>query len=528
MAGPGPLGRIAASISVLRGWRRWGFAFALGMFAVAALPPVSAAPVLWLVLPAVVWLIDGTTTKRGAFAVGFWFGFGHFVLGLYWISFAMGVDIARFFYMLPLTIFGLPFLLALFSGFGTLVARLVAWRGIARPLALAVGWTLAEWLRGHALTGFPWNLIGYAWTDWGPVIQLASLIGIYGVSLVTVAVAALPATLAAPLGNGGRGGVAATLAGLAVLAGVAVWGWQRVPDGPVPLHEGITLRLVQPNIAQSDKWDPELFHAHFALQREMSVEPGAAGAPAPTVVIWPETAIPYRADSDPAARQAIAQVAPEGGLVILGAPRRTGEEDARQYWNGLVAVNSAAEVAGTYDKSHLVPFGEYVPFRDLLPFDAVASRVDYSAGPGPRTLDLPGLPPVGPMICYEIIFPGAVTDPQPGAERPQWLLNLTNDAWYGITAGPHQHFAIASVRAVEEGLPLVRVANTGISGIVDPYGRVVAHLPLGSRGVIDGGLPLALDQPPLYARWGDIPVAVLGFVLALAAWLVGGGRRRAG
>ena len=507
---------LAAWCAGLRGRRRWVLVVVLGMLAVLALPPVSAAPVLWVVFPALVWVIDGTTTRWGAFAAGFWFAMGYFGLGLYWISFALGVDIARFFFMLPLTILGLPFLLALFTGLATLGARMLAWRGAARPLALAVGWVAAEWLRGHLFTGFPWNLIGYAWTGWDAVIQLAALIGIYGVSLVTVAIAALPAAAVDGWGRWSRGGAAACLGGLAVLAGIALWGYARIPAAPMPVHADVQLRIVQPNIAQADKWNPDLFREHFALHRDLSTQPGN-----PTHVIWPETAIPYRLGRDDAARQAVALAAPRDGLVITGVPRVTGPDDAPAYWNGMVAVTDTAEIAATYDKAHLVPFGEYVPLRDVIPLPAVASRIDYSAGPGPRTIDLPGLPPVGPMICYEIIFPGAVIDPTDGAARPEWLLNLTNDAWYGETAGPHQHFAITRVRAVEEGVALVRAANTGISGVVDPYGRITAQLALGERGVIDAGLPQALAAPPLYARIGDwgclaLSVVVAGIALAIA------------
>ena len=501
---PPAIARLAERLATLRGWRRWSTALLLGLAAVLALPPVSAAPILVLVLPALLWLLDGAESRRAAFAIGFWFGLGHFTLSLYWISFALGVDIGRFFYMLPLTVLGLPFLLALFMGLGTLVARLLPWHGLARPLALAVGWTAAEWLRGHAFTGFPWNLIGYAWTDWQPVIQSAALVGIYGVSLLTVALAALPAVAVDRSGGWSRRGLAGCAAGLVLAVGLTAWGAARVPHDAMPVHPDVRLRLVQPNIAQVDKWNPDLFLDHFDLHRRLSTQPGT-----PTHVIWAETAIPYRVEQDDGARQAIALTAPQDGLVITGVPRVTGPEADPRYWNGLVAVTGAGQVVGTYDKAHLVPFGEYVPFREWLPFEAVASRTDYSAGPGPRTLDLPGLPPVGPMICYEIVFPGAVVDPEPGAQRPQWLLNLTNDAWYGETAGPHQHFAIARVRAVEEGLALVRVANTGISGVVDPYGRITERLGLGEQGIVDADLPMALDRPPPYARYGDWAFAIL-------------------
>ncbi|MBV9522638.1 MAG: apolipoprotein N-acyltransferase, partial [Alphaproteobacteria bacterium] len=237
---------------------------------------------------------------------------------------------------------------------------------------------------------------------------------------------------------------------------------------------------------------------------------GPAAQPA-TDIIWPEAAATFILNRDAAHRLAIAGIVPPGGLVLTGAIRTDpAPAPALRYWNSLLAIDGKGEIVADFDKAHLVPFGEYVPMRGILPIEKLTpGNVDFTAGPGPRTLDLPGLPPVGPDICYEIIFPHAVADER---QRPQWLLNVTNDAWYGFTSGPFQHFAIARVRAVEEGLPLVRAANNGISGIVDAYGRVRVRLGLDAVGVLDGALPTALPAPTLYARFGD--AIFWGLVLA--------------
>jgi apolipoprotein N-acyltransferase len=286
--------------------------------------------------------------------------------------------------------------------------------------------------------------------------------------------------------------------GVVLFALLAVAGWLRVPAGPAPTVPGVQLRLLQPNIAQSLKWQDDQLRQNFQRHLALAREPAADGTPAPTVVIWPETAVPFLLADEPEVRKVIAWATPPGGLTLTGALRREGGH----IFNSLLALDAAGEVVAAYDKAHLVPFGEYMPLSGLLNLRRLTDGGDgegFGAGPGPRTLPLPGLPGASPLICYEVIFPGEVADPK---ARPGWLLNITNDAWFGHTAGPHQHLAIAQTRAVEEGLPLARAANTGISAIVDPYGRIVAQLALGQGGTVDGPLPVALAATP-YARWGD-------------------------
>ena len=513
----GRLATLAGALSGLTGWKRLGMAAALGALATFSAPPAYAIPVLLVAFPGLLWILEGVRSRRAAFLVGWAFGFGFFVPGLYWIAFALTVDLAAYFWMIPFAVAGLPAVLAVFTGLATLALHMLPLSGLARALAFAVLWGLSEWLRGHLFTGFPWQLVGYGWVAWAPVLQSVSVIGIYGLSLLTVAATALPAAAIDRTGGGwSRAGVAACLGALILFVGMGVAGAIRLTD---TVHDvpDVRLRLVQPNIAQSDKWDRELAPQHFALHVSLSRRLG----PEPvTHIIWPETAVPYAVGRDAAIREAIASATPPGGLVITGTPRFA-DAPRRQIWNSLAAIDDGGAIVGTFDKFHLVPFGEYVPLRGILPIEKITpGRLDFSPGPGPLTLDLPGLPPVSPLICYEVIFPGAVTADD-DAERPRWLLNLTNDAWYGETAGPHQHFAITRTRAVEEGIPLVRVATTGISGVVDPHGRIVASLPLGAQGVVDSPLPMSLATPTPFARWRNAVFWAITLILVLATALRG-------
>ncbi len=498
---------LALRVRSLTGWRRNGWAMVLGALAAAALPPVHALPLLVVAFSGLVWVIDGSRTARSAAMVGWSFGAGHFAAGLYWIANAFMVDPERFGWMAPFAIAGLSAGLGVFPALAAAVARTASRPGAGRVLVLAAAWTAVEMLRGWVLTGFPWNLIATAWTAVPPMMQLAALTGPFGVGLLTVAAAAAPSALTER-----RGGFAVAAAVL-VLAVVWIGGAVRLdaagPVSALPTAPGVRLRLVQANIPQTLKWLPELREYHFLKHIEMSRE---VGFEAVTHILWPETAAPYSLDLDEGGREMIARAIPPGGAVITGAPRWTPQgREPRQAWNSVFVIGSGGKTLAFYDKAHLVPFGEYVPFHDLLPLRKLTvGSMDFSAGDGRKTLTAPGLPPFSPLICYEVIFPGEVAAPDP---RPSWLFNPTNDAWYGNSAGPYQHFASTRWRAVEEGLPLVRTAITGISGVVDPFGRVVTRIGLGKQGVLDSPLPLPLPAPPPYVRWRDIPVTVAIIIL---------------
>ncbi|HEY1723760.1 MAG TPA: apolipoprotein N-acyltransferase [Magnetospirillaceae bacterium] len=502
----------ATRLGALSGWRRAGVLIALGILATLTLPPLNFVPLLWIAFSGLALMLDGANTRWRAFGTGFWFGWAHHAAGVYWIAYALLVDPEKFGWMIPFAVLGLGAFMAIFVGLGTLIAREIAPPGIARILALAAAWAFSEWLRDWVFTGFPWNLIATAWVDVLPVVQFASIAGAFGLSLLSVAITAMPAALARP----NRIGPGAVGASLTVLALVAAWGWSRVPDAPMPNQPNIRLRLVQPSVPERDKWAPANRPRELLDLITLSK---SAGSDKVTDVIWPETAVPYFIDQDQGARGVAAQAVPPGGLLLAGAERATlPDVTPFQVWNSLEAVTAEAQIIATYDKAHLVPFGEYMPLRHILPLDSIAAgSVDISAGPGLRTLHLPGLPPVSPLICYEDIFPGAALD---RSDRPQWLLTITNDGWFGMSAGPYQHFAAGRLRAIEEGLPMVHNGNTGITAFVDPYGRVLSRLPLGAVGVLDGDLPQALP-PTFFAAHGNIIALVLMAATGLIGWGVG-------
>ncbi len=503
---------IADRLAALAGWRAHALSFVFGATAAAALPPVHAIPVLTIAFPALIWQLDGATRARTAFARGWWFGFGFFVIGLYWIAHALLTDPARYGWMIPFAVGGLAAYLALFPGLAALVAHRLGRPGWSRILVFAAAWTAGEALRGVLLTGFPWNPLGSVWTVSPPMLQVAAITGVYGLGLITVATASAPAALA----ETGRRRWVPLVGASVLLVAVYAGGAARLAGASSAVVPGVVLRLVQPNIAQHHKWRQDLRAAQFAKHLRLST---TAARTSPTHVIWAETAAPFVVADDAARRRRMARVVPAGGYLLTGALRTSRSGAGRlEVWNSLQAIDRDARVVATYDKFHLVPFGEYVPFRSVIGLAKLtAGDTDFSAGPGPRSLRLDGLPPVGPLICYEAIFPGRVARRD---DRPGWLLNVTNDAWFGISSGPYQHFASARIRAVEEGLPLVRVANTGISGVVDAYGRVIARLGLGHEGIVDAPLPVAIARPTPFARWGNtiawiaVAAVFLGGVLA--------------
>jgi apolipoprotein N-acyltransferase len=504
----GRLSRIAGAVASLSGWRRAGTAFLAGFLAAAALPPVYILPALLISFPVLLWLISASASWKQAFGAGWWFGFGYFVAGLYWIGFSLLVGAAQFAWLYPFAVLCIPAALALYTGLAAVLVRLAP-QGAASVIALASVWTLIEWVRGVLFTGFPWNSIGIVWNASDATMQFAAIAGMYGLSFLTVFVAASPGVLAY---DNGRKGIT-----LPIVAGVIVcllWagGALRLSNAKSEMVAGVTLRIVQPNIGQALKWHPDYRDRHLATYLRLSKAPSDRPI---THVIWPESAVPFLIAADPGRRRLMASAVANGGLLITGAIRSSaGISQPRRLWNSLYAINSSAEIVETYDKFHLVPFGEYVPFRRWIGLNKVtAGPTDFSAGSGPKTLRLAGLPPFSPLICYEIIFPSTVTDAQSNA---RWLLNVTNDAWFGKSSGPHQHFAMARLRAVEQGLPLVRAANTGISGVTDAYGRVSKQLDLDEQGVIDVGLPQSLPGKTVFSQVGSWPVLIVSTLLFLA------------
>ncbi len=526
---------IAQWVVLVWGWPRRLVALAAGALGALAMAPFGVLPALVVSLTLAVWLLDGVAATRRrdlvmqAFGTGWWFGFGYHLAGLWWLGSAFLVEADRFAWALPLGVVGLPAGLAIFHGLGFAAARLAWSRGPARIAAFAAAIALADVVRGHVLTGFPWNAYGMALGQHLPTAQLASLVGLYGLGLIAVAIAAAPASL----GAAGPGRWRLPLAGLVVLALVAGYGVWRVPAAPVPTVEGVRLRIMQPNLPQDAKFRPENgpeIMRHYLALSDRATSPAPMGVADATHLIWPESAFPFLLAREPAALAQIAALLPPGVTLVTGAaralPALPGEAGLR-FRNAIHVVTDDGTVAGTYDKVHLVPFGEYLPFgRELAALGLrqfVAIPGGFEPGERPALLPVPGLPPVAALICYEAIFPGAVVPP--GAERPGLLLNVTNDAWFGDTPGPHQHLAQARLRAIEEGLPLVRAANSGISAVIDPYGRTLASLPLNREGVIDSRLPGPLATT-IYARYSDVVFAIMALAFSIVG-LTGAIRRSA-
>lgn len=502
-------------------------ALGLGIASAFALPPYPVWPLLIPAFSGLLLLTEGRRSWLGAFGMGWAFAFGHHVVGLEWITNAFMVDADRFAWMVPFVVVGLPAGLAIFAGAATLVWQRLPLGGPWRAFGFATVWTAFEWLRGHLLTGFPWNVAGYAWWPILEVQQAAAIFGIWGLTLLTVAAAAMPGAM---MPRDGSERISwrplviprtwmATAVAFALIGPSWAGGAIRLSDVRAGEVDDVHLRIVQPNVPQALKWRPELAGAILRQHLDLTAKPATRE---PTHVIWPESATPFRLDAVEEAQQLVAEAAPDGGI-LTGSPRsELAEGGARRHYNSAMLVTPDGDLRVVYDKAHLVPFGEYVPLRSLLPVERIApGHGDFAPGPGRRTLDLSGLPPVGILICYEVIFPGAVTE---RGNRPSWLLNMTNDAWFGISAGPRQHLAISRMRAIEEGLPLVRAANTGISVVFDPLGRELQRLELNTAGILDTALPTALEATP-YARAGDLVPAAIGLAFLVVAWLTGRPRR---
>lgn len=484
----------------------------LGMMAALSLPPLYILPGLlgfagWL------WLLLKATSRRHAFMIGWSFGLGYFIVGLYWIAIAFFTDAEKFGALAVPAVLLLCAVMGLFPALaGMAVAMVRPHQPVAAALALAIAWAIAEWLRAHFLWGFPWNLIGYVWIGLPPVSQMAAWTGIYGLSFLTVLSGALFLTV--PM-LGGRSRWIGPVLSILILGLLFAVGTLRLMNGDVEHHPDIRLRLVQANIDQHHKWDPELrarsFERHLALSTEPSQTPI-------THIIWPETASAYILNEDAVARNMIADVTPPDGLLITGYNRFDLDSEPKRAWNSLGALNSAGEISGGYDKRRLVPFGEFLPWRGVLSSIGLrkitAGTINFQPGANAVTLALDGLPSFSPLICYEAIFTRDVLDRD---HRPAWLLNITNDAWFGQSSGPYQHLAMARMRAIEEGIPLVRSANTGISAIIDPFGRIEADLGLGEMGVLDSALPRPLAQQTFYAIWGH---AIFLLMVAFSAMII--------
>lgn len=477
--------RLAGSIILLSGWKRALVALLAGAFAVLIQAPFDFFAAGFASFPVLIWLLDGSAASgstgligrlRPAFATGWWFGFGYFLAGLWWIGSALLVEAESFAWALPFAVIGIPLLLAFFYGFATVVARLLWSDGLGRVVALAFGFGLAEWLRSFVLTGFPWNPVGFGAMPIPPMMQSVQIVGTSGMNALAVFVFAAPALLV--LGRGALPGMALAVLLVAAHLGYGFWSLSQPLADTLP---PVRVRIVQPNVDLNDKWDER--ERIFKSLLDLSAK---ADGPRPDIIVWPETSVPFILSREPAALVAIGDMLQDGHTLIAGTVREEGSDpQSARYYNSIVQIDSNGEIVDAVDKIHLVPFGEYIPFADILARaglrQLIAGPMNYTAGSDRHPLQPQGVK-FAPYICYEIVFP----DLMPALMGPEnALLNVTNDAWFGNTPGPYQHLRQAQIRSVEAQKPLLRAANTGISAIIDPHGQIIDALALGVQGTLD-------------------------------------------
>lgn len=507
------------------GWQRRFFCVACGAVTALALPPLDFSFLLLLSFPCLVWLLDGALEPgrsnaarraRTGFVIGWLFGFGYFLAGLWWIGAAFLVEADRFAWLMPLAVLAMPVGLALFTGAGVSLAALLWTDQFRRILLLAACLTLSDWLRGHVLTGFPWNSYGYGVSGQLVLSQPASLVGIYGLTFLVIALAASPSVLADPRPLSRRLSALA-LSGTVFLAIVA-YGSVRLLTHDTQFTDQ-DIRIVQPAIDQKDKWRPELRDEIFRTYLDMTEFPlsGSARVGQSRLVVWPESAVPFLLTQEPGALFQIGNVLGEKTELVTGAIRAEPGADGLEYFNSVYLIDGEGTVKGIYDKVRLVPFGEFVPLKGFLEKLGISNLAGplsgFQAGYQQRILTTSEGFSFQPLICYEAIFPGTFSR---DADGPDYLLNVTNDAWFGYTPGPYQHFVQAQLRAIETGLPVIRAANTGVSAIVDGKGLVIEQLQIFEKGIIDSKLPKGIGKT-LYGRFGDVPILFISILIVILA-----------
>ena len=490
-----------------RGWRRAGLAMIAGMVAALAMPPLNLWPLLFMTIPVALFALEGIERrfKLHSFLLGWCFGFGYFIVAFHWIGFAFLVDQEEYLWMMPFAVGGLAAAMAVYWGLAFLCVTLSGLKRFPAALVFAASLALFEYLRGILFTGFPWAVLGLAGDGMGTVVQTAALWGMPGLTVLILLWSAVW-----PFVFDGHSPQLHRLTALVIIATLPLcwaWGNYRLQNGAVANVDGITLRIIQPNVPQSDKWRAENERAIFDQLLEMSARAPQDGKPV-THIIWPESAVPFLIDENESAKAEVAQLLGGSKTLVTGTLRRelsiAGDGESDNIYNSILTFDGSGNVVAQYDKWRLVPGGEFLPFEWLLePLGfrrVVTVPGSFAGGRGPLSLAIPGAPYVGFSICYEAIFPDHFVDPQ---KRPGWLINVTNDGWFGDSTGPYQHLAQARLRAIEQGLPMVRVANTGISAVIDPFGQTLSSLPLSQEGVLDSGLPQS--QPPtFFATYGQL------------------------
>lgn len=525
---------LAETAMLSHGWRRFVLLLVAGAIAALSIAPLFLVPALFVAFPIWVWCLDGAEPRGGwqrlfgpAFLIGFAFGLGYFTVSFHWLGAAFFVDGGVMLAVMPFAILALAALIALFWGLASALAHLFWSTGPWRIVTLATFLTVAEWLRGHVLTGFPFDLLGYALTPTDEMMQLASVIGIYGLTLLAALLAMTPALIWPADQRALARRLVPFFLGLSVLVGQMAYGYNRISSTEIVPRTDTRMRLVQPLIYEHADWgkaDPVAIIDKLVTLSEMQVSPTDTGLKGITHLVWPESALPFYLSQYPEALARIARLLPDKVVLLAGAPRQDyvpgGAPAITAPFNALLAINSDGEVFDSYDKSHLVPFGEFLPFQDFFARLGIKQFVPGADGWAQgdarrRLMHLDGSPAFLALICYEILFSGDLGD----TDQAQFLLNITNDAWFDGSIGPAQHAQHARVRATEEGMSLIRAANSGITMLVDPLGRVTAQLAPREMNVLDvvpdERLPATIFAQ--YRYWPLLAALIIGFVITAFA-----------
>ena len=485
-------------LATVGGWRRKALAFALGVCATLTLAPFYVFPLIVPAYGGLFMLVNAAPTRKAAFVDGWWWGWGFFMSGLYWFCIALLTDPEKFAWAIPLALFGLTGVIAFYPAVACALYKAVAKGGrLLQVYLFALVWLAVEYARGHLFTGFPWNLAGYAFGFSDVSLQSASLVGAYGLTFLTLLLAVCSVS-----------GKRLALVAWAVFFVSFGWGYIRLQHAGEGEPSGARIRIVQANVSQPHNWDPKRQFQALESYMRLTQAPGIERV---THVIWPESATPYFLEPDSTLAKRLGAILPPGAILLTGALHKEDDGDDYRIYNSLVALDAEGNILGNYNKRQLVPFGEFLPLRDFIPsgWNLPVGNKDFSRGGEGAVLNWHGIAPFVGLICYEAIFPDMA---ESLTQRPAWLLTVTNDVWFGQSTGPRQHFEMARMRAVEQGLPLVRVANTGISAYIDEYGRVRERMSLNEKDVRDFMLQKSQLSATTYIRCKEYFVLLLIFL----------------
>lgn len=464
----------------------------LGLLSPLAFAPVFLFPILFVTFSCFLFLLSNSISKKNAFLLGWWFGFGFFISGLYWISFALLLDVSSFGWLIPFAVLLIPAILAIYVGLTGLLAKTFSKNKYQLLINFICLWTIVEIIRVNILTGAPWLLLGYSLCFSDSMLQSASIFGVYGLSFVVLCITCSPYLL---LNQYKKIDLVFIAAALLIFIANYSFGYIRLQHSTQDLSN-TKIRIVQANISQDLKWDPEeklnnmTKYANLTSHNNKDID----------YIIWPESALPFPISSQNKIK--LNGIIPKDSFLLTGGVRIDDQNRPTEIWNSMFAINHEGQIVNFYDKIHLVPFGEYIPLKKFIPITKITQgTIDFSPGQTLKTIKTSNnLPSFAPLICYEVYFPENIVLKK---QAPDFIVNFTNDGWYGNTSGPYQHLYMTKLRAIEQGIPVIRAANTGISAVIDPYGRIVEKLTLNSSGIIDSNLPNSLKAKTIYNKFSN-------------------------